>query len=184
MKRLLASLIILVALLGSNLPALGQTTQPSVQPEVRGLAFGAAVTDLLGSTGVAGGVRYWHQYAGADFSLGFEKGSVDYSGTDVFDGTGFGLGFAGLLGFPIGRVKPHLRLGFAYGYSKDSVSDVTLETFEIAPSIGVDFLAADHLLFGMDILAFPFVLWGDVEGYDVGGFDISFLNSVRIAYVF
>jgi hypothetical protein len=110
------------------------------------------------------------------------------SGVDIINGTGVGVGWGLLAGFPIGRLKPHLRLGFIYNYTKDSVAKTTLQDFEIAPTVGIDFLAAEHFLFGVDALSFDVVVWGDAKsGFassGFGGHDIAFFNAFRVAYVF
>src|SRR5262245_2185798 len=93
----------------------------SAQPEVRGVMLGAEALRSFGNTDVAGGVRWWHEYFGADFVIEFEHFSVDASGTDLTRTTGVGIAPGFLVGFPVHRLKPHFRLGFGYSYTKDSV---------------------------------------------------------------
>ena len=126
---------------------------------MKGVMLGAGINQSLGSASVAGGVRFWSDYVGADLNLGAEHIAIDSSGVDVIKTTDLTVGAGVLVGFPIGRVKPHIRLGFAYSYVNDTVSNTKTNLYEIDPSVGVDFMATRHLMFGMDIFSFPFLSW-------------------------
>ncbi|MCC7460627.1 MAG: hypothetical protein IT286_04915 [Proteobacteria bacterium] len=174
-------------LLISSLIILGNIREGAAQVDqghVKGIMAGAQLTDLLGSTGLSAGVRYWGEYIGGDFSLSMEKSNIDASGTDIIDDTvlGFATGF--LAGIPMNRIKPHVRFGLGYSYYKDSITSTKVKNLDLSPSIGFDFKAAEHLVFGLDLLSFPFVIHGDASGTDFGGFSIALLNTVRLAYVF
>ncbi len=160
------------------------STAHAQEPTVNGFMVTAAVSQALSNAGVEGGVRYWDDYVGADVNLGIERAALDASGTDIIKQTDITVGAGVLLGVPIGRIKPHIRVGFSYSYTKDYVSDIKIQTYDIEPSVGVDFMASEHLMFGMDILSYPFLISGNVNGTDIGGSDFSFLNQLRMAYVF
>lgn len=152
--------------------------------EVRGFMVQSGVSDTFGNIGLLAGGRYWNKYLGADFNLGISRYSLDVNGTDISKNTAFAISPALLVGFPIGQFKPHLRLGFSYTYTKDSTADYTLKTLDLEPSLCVDFAVTKHFLLGVDVVSFPFVLWGKYNGRDVGGNSIDFLNAFRVAYIF
>lgn len=187
-KKRVAQLQTQVTIPTKTTPTPVASSPTKLEKPLEGLMLGAGVSEVLGNTGVGGGVRYWWEYLGVTFGLGFETGSLDVNGNNVIDGTGFQVGWGFLAGFPYGRIKPHFNLGFGYGYSKDSIQNISVKTFELSPTIGVDFLAADHLVFGLDVLSFPFVLWGEATSGNsstgVGGNDITFLSAFRVSYMF
>jgi len=154
------------------------------EPTVKGFMVTGAVSSVLSNASEVGGVRYWDKYFGGDLTVGAERVAIDTPGTDVIKANDISVNGGMLIGFPAGRVKPFVRIGFGYSYLKDYVSDVKLQTVEMDHSVGIDFMASQHLLFGINIVSFSLVVAGDVNGASIGGSDFSFLNQVRVGYVF
>lgn len=152
--------------------------------EVQGPMIQAGVRNVFGNIGLLVGGRYWDKYWGSDFNLGVSRYSFDVNGTDLSKMTTFSFSPALLVGFPIKQFKPHFRFGFSYDYAKNSVANITLKSITLDPSIGVDFAVTEHLLLGVDVMAFPFTVWGKYNGIDVGGNSFNLLNAFRIAYIF
>lgn len=153
-------------------------------PAVKGFTVLGSVSRSLSSANSSVGLRYWSKYVGGDFTVGVERVSIDASGTNVIKATDISLNGGALVGFPIGRFKPYMRLGFGYSYLNDDVSNVTLNVFELDPSMGIDFAATKHLLFGVTVLSFPVAVAGDVNGTGISGYDLSALSEFHVGYTF
>lgn len=154
------------------------------EDSLTGVMVGAEVTDFLGTASVGIGGRYWSNILGGDLSFQFQNASFDASGTDIIDATQFSFSAGILAGLDMNRMKPHLRIGFAYSKSDDDVVGVHIKEFDLVPSIGVDFKAADHVMIGVDVLSFAYTISGDANGINIDGNAITLLNSVRVAYIF
>lgn len=160
---------------------------------LKGFMAGGEVSELGTATGVGLFGRYWSDYVGGDFGFGFDNTSLSFddgagSEVDFVDLTTFGFSAGVLAGLPVQFAKPHIRLGLGYAYSKDSVSDVKIKEFNISPSIGIDFRASEHLMVGLDLFSFTFVVSGDisdsVDSADISGYNFALFNSLRVAYLF
>lgn len=153
-------------------------------PTVKGFTVLGSVSRSLSVANDALGVRYWTKYVGGDVSVGVEHVSIDASGANVIKATDLSVNGGVLVGFPVGRIKPYMRLGFGYSYLNDDVSNVTLNVFELDPSMGIDFAATKHLLFGVTVLSFPVAVAGDVNGTGISGYDLSALSEFHVGYTF
>ena len=173
------------------LSAQSEDTAPMAEvasPTVHGFYLQGTVGEVLGTTGVGLGGKYWSEYIGGAFGFSFDSGKADAEGTDIIDENNFSIGGSLLAGFPKGRLKPFVSVGFGYSQADDDIADIKVTAFEIVPAIGLDIAVTDHLLVGFSALNFSILVSGEVESAgvtaDIDGTTFGLFQSFHVGYRF
>lgn len=196
----LLSFIALSFVLSSNLMAQNDNILNRYEREnprsfnIVGWQLGFQARDYFGSS--VGGMRlgargsWWHQYFGFDVSTSFSVDDIEAGNTQIVDETFFQLSAGGLAGYQISNFKPYARLGIALTKFDYQAGSTNVETFsfQFEPGIGLQWVLLRHLVLGLDVLAIPITITGDVEAgaldEDIDGFGLKVLPGFSISYLF
>ncbi|MCB0308791.1 MAG: hypothetical protein KDD48_05420 [Bdellovibrionales bacterium] len=151
---------------------------------IQGLLIGGLVRNDPFGTNMGAGARYWHEYFGGDFAASFYSADLEDDTGATSEFSVFSVGFSALAGFPIRRFKPHLSVGYQYD-SSDIIFGGNISQSAVRVALGVDFLAGEHFVLGVDTLDFSYILDADFNNTGTfSGSRFGFFNALRVYYKF
>lgn len=160
--------------------------------EFKGWYVGARVLDYNSDSNasVYTGLGYWDEFWGFTAGVGFKDSAFKIDGERFTDSSLWGIDASLRAAYPVvDRVKTYFELGLSY--MQVSALEFITETrgIQLTPTLAIDFLAADHLILGLNVISVPWFVYGRVkpEGSNEVKFDrhsISLFNGISIAYLF
>ncbi len=183
MKKISLLLAALVFIAFSNLQA-----QDGANTGLNGgFVFGQWENGGSVSSDLSLGFRYWKNWIGGDFNLGYTSINLE-STTPVVDQNMIVISGAVLLGHSI---KENVKAFVSLGISREDASiftgsELTFTAFN--PSVGVDILLGSNMYLGFDLLRFSYLLDGEFEAattsVELDGWSFGLLSGMRVGYHF
>lgn len=173
-------------LLGSSLTGLAVCAE-EVTP-LKGAIVGVQVSESAAGMSMGAGVVYWHDYVGADFGMDVRKADVKLGSSKFLDLSSYNFTFGLRGGFQVKAFKPYARVALSYALLDNEVSNIQTRGFHFNPSLGIEFIAMPHLVFGLEFMRANFVMSGDVtqnnRKLDLSGNEFAFLSGFSLGYLF